>query len=531
VSVTLTILLLAIIGSPLFVIVGAATGVAFMAYTDDIAGLLDLRRVIGPLDALMGKDQFLAIPLFVGAGALMTEGGMARRLVAFTRAALGWLPGGLGIAAVVACMGFAAISGSSPVTLIAVGSIMYPALTARGYSDNFSLGLVMTAGSLGCLVVPSLILMIYALAVSSTRAAVDAGDMFVAAYIPAAVVAAILCAYCFVVGRRSGDREKFDPRALFETAREGVWAIALPLIVFFGIREGFFAPFKAGAVAFIYALVVTTFVHRELDVKKVLKVLADAGRLMGMLVLIIGLTFSLNKLLALIKVEDTIAEWVEPLGPVTFMLIVNLVLIVLGALMDSVSATLVFAPILAPIAMSKGIDPIHFGIVFVVNMEIGYLAPPVATNLFVAAALFKKPFGQVSRAIMPGLGLTTAALILFMFVPTCSKGLVNYGRDVAIWESFPWDGTPHASMTKEPKADLGAISDEVTTETDQHQDDLNQQTDDEYYGLGGGGDDSGSGSGSGSGADFGSGAGSGSYAGSDSGSGGAADELPPDTVL
>ena len=482
-TVLLSIVALAVLGSPLFVIVGVATAVAFIAYTPDVTHLVDLKWVIDPFEELITKDQFLAIPLFVGAGALMTEGGMARRLVAFTRALLGWLPGGLGMAAVAACMGFAAISGSSPVTLIAVGSIMYPALVQRGYKDNFSLGLVMTAGSLGCLVVPSLILMIYALAVGSTRAAVDAGDMFVAAYIPAAGIALILCGYCFVVGRRTKDREAFSWQRLFETGRDGVWALALPLIVFFGIQGGFFAPFKAGAVAFIYALVVTTLIHRELDLAKVFRVLADAGRLMGMLVLIIALTFGLNKLLALVEVEKEIASWVEPLGPVSFMLLVNLLLIVLGALMDSVSATLVFAPILAPIAMSKGIDPIHFGIVFVVNMEIGYLAPPVATNLFVAAALFKKPFGQVARAVMPGLALTTAALVLFVFVPTCSKGLVNAQRGVAVWEPFPWEGKPHVGLAAGDQrgTDLGTISDTVTEKANQEQQDLNQQTDDQYY--------------------------------------------------
>jgi C4-dicarboxylate transporter DctM subunit len=529
-SVLAAIVALAVIGSPLFVIVGAATGVAFIVYTPDVHQLADLAWVIDPFEELMGKDQFLAIPLFVGAGALMTEGGMARRLVAFTRALLGWLPGGLGIAAVAACMGFAAISGSSPVTLIAVGSIMYPALVQKGYSENFSLGLVMTAGSLGCLVVPSLILMIYSLAVGSTKAAVDAGDMFVAAYIPAAAVGLILCLHCIVVGARLKDREPFSLAKVFETAREGVWALALPLVVFFGIRQGFFAPFKAGAVAFIYALVVTTVVHRELTIPKVFKVLGDAGRLMGMLILIIGLTFGLNKLLALVKVEDVIAAWVEPLGPVSFMLIVNVLLIILGALMDSVSATLVFAPILAPIAMSKGIDPIHFGIVFVVNMEIGYLAPPVATNLFVAAALFKKPFGQVSRAVLPGLALTTGALIMFMFVPTCSKGLVNVQRGVAVWEPFPWDGKPHASLAGVPGGpDLQVLSDEATTDVDTNQGDLNTQTDDEYY-FGSADDPTQAGSGSGTGSGSGSGSGSGTGSGSGSGAG-SDDEPPPDDSL
>ncbi len=476
---------LALIGAPLFVIVGAATGAAFIEFTNAIHSFGDLGgKLINPFETLMGKDQFLAIPLFIASGAIMTEGGMARRLVDVARAALGWLPGGLGIASVAACMIFAAITGSSPVTLIAVGSIMFPAMVRAGYPENFSLGLVMTAGSLGCLVMPSLILMIYALAVSTAgQAQVEGQDMFIASFLPALGVALVLCLYSFMVGLKHGTREKWDPIAFDTAVKEGVWAMALPVIVVAGIYTGKFPPFKAGAVAFIYALFVTTVVHRELTPKKVVIALANAGRLMGMLILIIAFTFGINKLIPEVGLEQKLTSLLTDnnIGPIAFLIIVNVFLIVIGALMDSVSATLVFAPILAPIAVTTyGIDPLHFGVVFVVNMEIGYLAPPVATNLFVAAALFKKPFGQVSRAILPGLALTTVALFVFMFVPTCSKGLVNAKRGVAFYESFPWDSKrqsagPHAG------ADLGEISDKAAADADADKALLDKQTDDEYY--------------------------------------------------
>ena len=483
--VLLVIIGLAIIGAPLFVIVGAGTGAAFIDFTNTVHSVGDLGgTLINPFETLMGKDQFLAIPLFIASGAIMTEGGMARRLVDVARAALGWLPGGLGIASVVACMVFAAITGSSPVTLIAVGSIMFPAMVRAGYPENFSLGLVMTAGSLGCLVMPSLILMIYALAVSTAgKAQVEGQDMFVASFLPALAVMFVLCLYSFLVGLKRGTRETFSAPALGTALREGVWAMALPIIVVAGIYTGKFPPFKAGAVAFMYALVVTTVIHRELTPKKVVLALANAGRLMGMLILIIAFTFGINKLIPEVGLEQKIIELLteHDIGPVAFMLIVNVLLILIGALMDSVSATLVFAPILAPIAVSQyGIDPVHFGVVFVVNMEIGYLAPPVATNLFVAAALFKKPFGQVSRAILPGLGLTVAALFVFMFVPTCSKGLVNVKRDQAFYESFPWDSKrQHAGG--DPTVDLGAISDDANKEADQEKARLEDMGDDYYF--------------------------------------------------
>lgn len=505
--VVFVIIALALIGAPLFVIVGAGTGAAFVEFTNTIHAFGDLgAKLINPFETLMGKDQFLAIPLFIASGAIMTEGGMARRLVDVARSALGWLPGGLGIASVAACMVFAAITGSSPVTLIAVGSIMFPAMVRAGYPENFSLGLVMTAGSLGCLVMPSLILMIYALAVSTAgKAQVEGQDMFIASFLPALGVALVLCLYSLLTGLKHGTREKFDQRAFGEALREGIWAMALPVIVVAGIYTGKFPPFKAGAVAFIYALVVTTVIHRELTPKKIVLALANAGRLMGMLILIIAFTFGINKLIPEVGLEQKLTSLLtdNDIGPVAFLIIVNVFLIVVGALMDSVSATLVFAPILAPIAVTTyGIDPIHFGVVFVVNMEIGYLAPPVATNLFVAAALFKKPFGQVSRAILPGLALTTVALFVFMFVPTCSKGLINAKRGVDFYESFPWD-SKRVNAGPEGTHDLGSISEEAKEEADAEKARLDKQTDEEYYfgtpeedagveeGSGGGGDGTG----------------------------------------
>lgn len=495
--VVVVLLGLALIGAPLFVIVGAATGAAFIEFTNTIKSFADLGdKLINPFESLMGKDQFLAIPLFIASGAIMTEGGMARRLVAVARAALGWLPGGLGIASVAACMVFAAITGSSPVTLIAVGSIMFPAMVRAGYPENFSLGLVMTAGSLGCLVMPSLILMIYALAVSTAgQGQVEGQDMFIASFLPAVAMAMVLCLYSLLVGLKHGARERFDGKALFEALREGVWAMALPVIVVVGIYTGKFPPFKAGAVAFMYALVVTTVVHRELTPTKIVLALANAGRLMGMLILIIAFTFGINKLIPEVGLEQKLTSLLtdNDIGPIAFLIIVNVFLIVVGALMDSVSATLVFAPILAPIAVTTyGIDPVHFGVVFVVNMEIGYLAPPVATNLFVAAALFKKPFGQVSRAILPGLGITIAALFVFMFVPTCSKGLVNLKRDQPFYESFPWDGT-RQSQGAADSFDLGEISDEAKRKADEEARTLDGQSDEDYYF--GSGDDDGTGAG------------------------------------
>ncbi|HTM23460.1 MAG TPA: TRAP transporter large permease, partial [Kofleriaceae bacterium] len=439
------LLALALVGAPLFVIVTVVTVLCWWLYQDKDTPE-QLAIIIKPFSRLIEQDEFLAIPLFIAAGAIMTEGGLAKRLVAIARASVGWMPGGLGVAAVLACVFFAAISGSSPVTLIAVGSIMVPAMTQQKYPENFSLGLVMTAGSLGCLVPPAISLLIYALAVQGTGA-VEQKDLFLAGLVPALIVGGALALYSVIIGLRIPEaREPFTIKRFTESLREGVWAVLLPVIILGGIWGGMYTPSEAGGVAVVYSLVVTVLIYRELTLLQVVRALAEAGKLMGLLILIIGITFSLNELLAALEVDEWLVRKVHDwnLNWITFLLIVNVILIVLGALMDSISATLLFAPLLAPIACAPppdgfGLHPLHFGVVFVVNMEIGYLMPPVATNLFVASAVFKKPFGQVARAVMPTLGITCAALLMFMYVPSCSTGVVNWSHGKPFWNWCPWD--------------------------------------------------------------------------------------------
>ncbi len=497
----LVLLFLVIVGAPLFVIMGSATALSFYWFTDDHGTLDSLLVILQATENLVTRQEFLAIPLFMASGAIMTTGGIASRLVTIARAGLGWLPGGVAVASVIACIFFAAISGSSPVTLIAVGSIMYPAMIKSGYGENFSLGLVTTAGSLGCLVPPSLAMLIYAISISASSAKVNPQDMFLAGLVPALFIGGLLCLYAIWTGLRTKvAREPFVWAKLKAALIDGIWALALPFVVLGGIYGGFFNPSEAGAVATVYALFVTMGIYKELDGRKLMRSLIESASLMGTLILIIVLSFGLNEFLNDIQLNEKLIGWIRDmeLGPFGFMLLVNVILIVLGALMDSISCTLIFAPILAPVAWEVyGIDPLHFGVVFVVNMEIGYLAPPVATNLFVSAAVFKKPFGQVVRAVMPTLGITVAALIFIMYVPTISKGIVNWRDDRPIVEGFPWDGKPvgmHNSTG--PATDIGSL-------TDQYMDDLDAtleadptapavdptapaDPDDDPYGVGGG---------------------------------------------
>ncbi len=443
--VLLAVLVLLLTGARLFVVVGVATLLCFALIVGEGAEVTKLVRIINKMEGLTTKNVFLSIPLFVAAGTVMTRGGMATRLIRIARAFVGFLPGGLAIASVVACMIFAAISGSSPVTLVAVGTIMFPALVEGKYPRDAAMGLLMTAGSLGCLLPPSIAMLIYAISVSGS-AAVDPGDLFLAGSGPALAIAGLLAVYALFVGKRANaPRQPFSGKEIFAALSDGAFAIALPFIVVGGIYTGQFTPTEAGAVALAYAVIVCGLIHRELSVKQLTDAFSESAVLIGSLILIVVLAFGLNDFLAEIEAADRMGTYLRTAGlsPFAFLLVVNIALIAIGALMDSVSATLVFAPLLAPIAIDVyGMDAIHFGVVFVVNMEIGYLMPPVATNLFVGAAIFKQPFGAVARSVLPTLGIVCAALVLLMYVPTISMSAVNLKRGNPVYVPFPWDGKP-----------------------------------------------------------------------------------------
>jgi C4-dicarboxylate transporter DctM subunit len=428
-------------GSRLFVIVGVTTALSFLLFTGYDDPVLQLDRIITKMESLTGKNVFLSIPFFVASGAIMTRGGIAKRLTDLARELVGWMPGGLAVASIVACIVFAAISGSSPVTLVAVGSVMFPALVASGYPKRFSIGVIASAGSLGCMIPPAIAMLIYCISVQGS-AAVDPADLFFAGIVPALFIASLLAIYSIWVGWGvPGSRSAFDGARLLAALRGAGWALTLPLIVLGGIYGGVCTPTEAGALAFAASILIACFIHADVAIGQVPAILAEAATLIGSLILIVVLAFGLNDFLAEIDAPGFIRDQVEAanLSAWQFLLLVNVILVVLGALMDSISATLVFAPIFAPVAINHyGIDPIHFGIVFVVNMEIGYLAPPVATNLFVAAAIFREPFIEVARAILPTLGIICGALVVIMYVPTISKGPLNLKQGRAFYEPFPW---------------------------------------------------------------------------------------------
>jgi C4-dicarboxylate transporter DctM subunit len=448
------VIALMLVGARLFVVVGLATLLCFALIVGTGADVEQLVRIVNKMEGLTTKNVFLSIPLFVSAGTIMTRGGMAARLIKLVRGLIGGVPGGLAIAAVVSSMIFAAISGSSPVTLVAVGTILYPALVESKFPRDATMGLLMTAGSLGCLLPPSIAMLIYAISVSG-KAGVDPGDLFLAGFLPALGISGLLALYAFWVGLRHPESRtssaKMSVRELADALKDAGFALALPVIVVAGIYSGQFTPTEAGSVALAYAVIVCVFVHRELTWRGVYDAFGESAVLIGSLILIVVLAFGLNDFLAEVEAADRMGEWLRTanLSPAMFFLIVNVALIFIGALMDSVSATLVFAPLLAPIAIDVyGLDAVHFGVVFVVNMEIGYLMPPVATNLFVGAAIFRRPFGEVARAVFPTLTIVCVSLVALMFVPTISTGLLAWKNDRPIYEPFPWSG-PDAAVASD----------------------------------------------------------------------------------
>lgn len=410
-----------LVGAPLFTALGVVTLACVYFLGDGF-----LVEVVADMFNTVNKDMLLAIPFFVSAGQIMTEGSIARRLVAAAQAWFGWLPAGLAVTAVMACIFFAAISGSSAVTLIAVGSILYPALRRENYPEKFSLGLLTTGGSLGVLVPPSIPMILYAVVVSTPDHPIAVGDLYLAGIVPALFIAFSLAVYS-IWKHRGQARLRFDLSAALNATRKGFWSLLLPFIVLGSIYSGLCTATEAAAISVIYALVIELLVHREMSFRKVPEVLIQGGLTMGTLFLVIVLSMSLNQYLALEQIPQRLAEDIQGVisSKLAFAILVNVFLLIAGCPMDMMSAILLLGPILSPMAVAYGFDPVHFAIIFIVNMEIGYLSPPIGLNLFIASTVFKAPMDRVVSACLPYILLLIVCLAVITWFPPLSLGLVR----------------------------------------------------------------------------------------------------------
>ncbi|WP_218961153.1 TRAP transporter large permease [Ruegeria sediminis] len=355
----------------------------------------------------------LAIPMFLLAGSIMTRGSIAQRLIDLAISVTRPIPGGLAVATILSCAIFAAISGSSPVTLLAVGTILYPALLENGYSKRFALGALTSGGTLGIIIPPSIPLILYGIVNEKSIA-----DLFLAGIIPGIMIAAVLAGYSYWTNRNMPS-EPFD-LAEFRTAlKRGGWSALLPVILLGGIYSGYFSATEAAAVALVYALFVEIVIHRELRPIDFYHTAVETAKLLGMLFPIVAVALSLKTILTIEEIPDQLATWITTIttNKIAFLLAVNLLLLVVGCLFDVISAILILGPLLLVPAMAYGIDPIHFGVIMVINLEIGFLTPPLGLNLIVAMTAFRENFLEICRAVLPFIALILAVLMVVTFVP------------------------------------------------------------------------------------------------------------------
>jgi C4-dicarboxylate transporter DctM subunit len=368
------------------------------------------------------KFEIMAIPFFILAGNFLTHGGVAKRMINFASSMVGHWYGGLGLAGVIACALFAAVSGSSPATVVAIGAILLPAMVKAGFPKNFGAGVITTSGALGILIPPSIVMVMYAVATNSS-----VGALFMAGVIPGLMLAGFLGFTTFYRAK------KFDyprqPKATgaqrFKAFRDSVWGLLLIVVVMGGIYTGIFTPTEAAAMSAVYAFVVAVFVYKDMSLKDVPKVLLNSASMSAMLLYIITNAVMFSFILTNENIPQSLADWMlaQGMGAIVFLLIVNVLLLVAGNFMEPSSIVLIFAPILFPMAMKLGIDPIHFGIIMVVNMEVGMCHPPVGLNLYVASGITKMGITELTIAVWPWLLTMLVFLILVTYVPMISTWL------------------------------------------------------------------------------------------------------------
>ncbi|MGU2239634.1 C4-dicarboxylate TRAP transporter large permease protein DctM [Pseudomonas aeruginosa] len=435
------------IGVPIAISLGLSGALTILLFSPD-----SVRSLAIKLFETSEAYTLLAIPFFLLSGAFMTTGGVARRLIDFANACVGHIRGGLAIAAVLACMLFAALSGSSPAIVAAVGSIAVAGMVRSGYPRAFGAGIICNAGTLGILIPPSIVMVVYAAATETSVGKVlvagvfaglqhgvivmvvyaaatetSVGKLFVAGVVPGLLLGVILMVVIYIVARVK--KLPAQPRASFRewlaAARRAGWGLLLLVIILGGIYSGLFTPTEAAAVAAVYSAFVALFVYKDMRLRDCPKVLLESGRLSIMLMFIIANAMLFAHVLTTEQIPQQITEWVvqEGLTPIGFLLMVNVVLLVAGSFMEPSAIVLILAPIFFPIAMKLGIDPIHLGIVMVVNMEIGLVHPPVGLNLFVTSAVTGMPLGATIRAALPWLMILLLFLILVTYVPLISLWL------------------------------------------------------------------------------------------------------------
>ena len=419
-----TILIITIAMSiPIGITLGLATGIA-MWLTSDIPLIMLAQKSVTGLDSF----PLLAIPFFILAGSLMCNGGISRRLVNLAESLVGFITGGLAMVTVLACMFFAAISGSGPATVSAIGSFMVPSMKERKYDASFAAAITAAAGTLGVIIPPSIPFVMYCVV-----AQCSIGDMFIAGIVPGLIIGFALMAVCYCTARKRhyisvSERPTFAN--VGKAFKEAVWALIVPIIILGGIYGGIFTPTEAAVVAVVYSVLIGKFVYKELDGKTLYECLRSSGLINGATEFMIGLSMAFASYLAMAQIPSHIASWMSQLAGTPFMLlmVINIFLLIIGCFVDNIAAVIILTPILLPVVRTIGIDPIHFGLIITVNLACGFISPPYGINLFVASAISGESIENISKAIIPSFLAMVGCLMLFTYFPIITMGLLNIMR-------------------------------------------------------------------------------------------------------
>ena len=408
---------------PIGITLGLSTCIA-MLMTSDIPMIMLAQKSVTGLDSF----PLLAIPFFILAGALMCNGGISRRLVALAESLVGYIVGGLAMVTVLACMFFAAISGSGPATVSAIGSFMIPSMKERKYDAGFAAAITAAAGTIGVIIPPSIPFVIYCVV-----AQCSIGDMFIAGIIPGIIIGIALMLVCYITARKRNYKTMTDRPRFSEVSKafkESFWALLVPLIILGGIYGGIFTPTEAAVVAVVYSVIIGKFVYHELDMRSLYDCLKSTGLINGATSFLIGLSMAFASYLAMAQIPAKMAAWLTTFvdSPFLLLMIINVFLLIIGCFVDNIAAVIILTPILLPVVKMIGIDPIHFGLIITVNLACGFISPPYGINLFVASAISGESIESISKEIIPAFVAMVGCLMLFTYFPIFTMGLLQVIR-------------------------------------------------------------------------------------------------------
>ena len=411
------LVLIALVGVPLFavVLIGAMLG---FWQTD-----VDLSVIVIELYRIADTPLLVSLPLFTFAGYLMTESNSAQRLMALTRALFGWMPAGLAIVGFVACAVFTALTGASGVTIVAIGALLFPMLLKAGYTEKFSLGMVTSSGSLGVLIVPSVPLILYGVIAQQLDTGVPftIQQLFLAGIVPVLLMLIALAVYT-IWTQRDVERTPFKGGAVVKALVDARWELPLPVVILGAIYSGYFAISEAAALTALYVLIVEVFLYKEVSLKQLPKVIRESMVMVGSIILILGAALALTSYFIDAQIPQRLFEFINEhvSSRIVFLILLNLLLLMLGALLDVFSAIVIMVPLILPIAVQYGIHPLHLGVIFIANLQIGYFTPPIGMNLFIASYRFERPVLDLYAACLPFMIVLLIVLLFVTYIESLS---------------------------------------------------------------------------------------------------------------